>query len=231
MTISAVLIVSSFFAVLPYERSYRIENLYFTTLNTFFWQFAIVFIIMLLVLKKLFNEYNRKFDLLCENVNEISSLKKYSRIYLKLCDLCQNISEYFGILTLGFSLAQFSQMCLQNYCAYVFIREPNLDHFKVNSFCFSWLIVITGSLYSTIVMSHTIKSEGKEISKILSKIPMSKLSKKARKNIEIFLLMLKHQQAEIISGIFIFDMKFVFDKMVYVLSFTIVFIQFYGFHG
>lgn len=164
------------------------------------------------------------------NENLSKTVKKVSRIFIKVYSLCQQFSSCFRFINVIISLLCFTFFGLENYCIFSLVKSPNLESFNVFILASLWAFTFTIHFLPLMVYSELINSEGNRTGNIICKISPRYCNDRDSKRISAFIHQSSHLSYGISCGSFKLNMSFLFDYFVSIFSMSLVFFQLYGMH-
>lgn len=187
---------------------------------------------LLSAIYKIINSSHQKLEDIRKNSkHELQqNLKIFSKIHMKICEICQNFCEYFVLIHLYLLFSAFSSLTIQNYTIFAFFKEPNLENFLIIPFGFLWVVMMTNYMAAFVTISCFIHWRACIIQNVLSEICNLKLTRNEYKRIFILQQQISHQNILVTCGVFKIDMHFLFDFSAYLFSISIMLFQLYGFN-
>lgn len=172
-------------------------------------------------------------NLKLDDLNFVKTLKMYSKVFMRLSELCQSVSFYFCITNLFILFNSFIFLSYESYCVFVIMKDyRSYKSLILLAFTTTWLLVLLTCLIVLMYFSCCINHHAMSIlnSITITNHPCSQLSSKKFKQISIFALQVSHRQPKMTCAIFHLNMNFLFNFCTHVMSISIMFIQFYGFN-
>lgn len=195
-------------------------------------QFTCAALMLITAVDQLMQIFNNELaNQLCEqNFKEFSrKIKQFSKVYTKICETCQNFSEYFSILNIFTMFPTFFFLCTSQYALYVFAMDPTTINMILIIFALSWTILFSAFFLVLVYISCKIDIKSRRTLEIVQERMNLRSKQKEFKRFFILTQQISHQRAVIACGSFTLNLPFLFDLYAVVMSSTVVFIQFYGF--
>lgn len=204
--------------------------IFFVNFGMIFYAMSITICVLICIydVAKSLNEVLQKSVANPTNEKLSRTVTKISRIFVKVCSLCQQFSGCFRFVNVVISLLCFSYFGLENYCVFSLLKNPNLESVNVFVLASLWTFTFTIQFLPLILYSELINREGRRTGNIICEISPLCCSKSASKRISAFIHQLSHLSYGISSGTFKLDMSFLFDYFVSIFSISLVFFQLYG---
>lgn len=195
-------------------------------------QFTCAVLMLLTAVEQLMQMFNNELEnQLCKiDFNEFSrKIKRFSKVYMKICEICQNFTEYFSILNIFTMFSTFFFLCTFQYALYVFGMDPTTKNVIFIIFAVSWTILFSAFFLVLVYISCKIEIRSRKTLEIVQKSLNLRSTLKEFNSFFILTQQIFHQRAVIACGSFTLNLPYLFDLYAVVMSSTVVFIQFYGF--